>query len=167
MIDKLFHLITSNQSLEEEFKKYLGKKEIYKALKDTIENSQNILLVIDENKPEFQEVFETYTDTWERMVKVEILKEYTADGRSIFTMNPDFEDIGFVEPPTQEEPEDQERYTESFHLEDVEKSIVSAYESIKNGMTKIDPHIKINPQKYYISLRNMLDITDLVGSKSV
>jgi hypothetical protein len=26
-----------------------------------------------------------------------------ANGKTIFTMNPDFEDIGFVEPPTQEE----------------------------------------------------------------
>ena len=67
LIDKLFHLIQSNPTLEEEFKKYLGKKEIYKALKDTIENSQNILLVLDDNKPELQEIFQTYTDTWERM----------------------------------------------------------------------------------------------------
>ena len=67
LIDKLFHIIQSNPTLEEEFKKYLGKKEIYKALKDTIENSQNILLVLDDNKPELQEIFQTYTDTWERM----------------------------------------------------------------------------------------------------
>jgi sugar-specific transcriptional regulator TrmB len=152
LIDKLFHLIQSNPTLEEEFKKYLGKKEIYKALKDTIENSQNILLVLDDNKPELQEIFETYTDTWDRMVKVEILKQYTANGKTIFTMNPDFEDIGFVEPPTQET-EDQERYTESFHLEDVEKNTASAYGSIKNAMIKLDPNININPQKYYISLR--------------
>jgi hypothetical protein len=78
-----------------------------------IENSQNILLVLDDNKPELQEIFETYTDTWERMVKVEILKQYTANGKTIFTMNPDFEDIGFIEPPTQEEAEDQEKYRAS------------------------------------------------------
>ena len=86
-------------------------------------------------------------------VKVEILKQYTANGKTIFTMNPDFEDIGFNEPPTQEEAEDQEKYTESFHLEDVEKSIVGAYERIKDGIAKLDSSIKINPQKYYISLR--------------
>jgi len=151
LIDKLFQLIKSNPELEEEFKKYLGKKEIYKALKDTIENSQNILLVLDDDKRELQEVFETYTDTWDKIVQLEILKEYTADGKTIFTMNPDFEDIGFIEPPEEEETE--ERYTENFHLEDVEKNISAVYEKIKTHITGFDSSIRINPQKYYISLR--------------
>jgi predicted transport protein len=152
LVDKLFQLVKSNPQLEEEFKKYLGKKEIYKALKDTIENSQNILLVLDENKPELQEVFETYTDTWDKIVQVEILKEYTANGKTIFTMNPDFEDIGFIEPPTEEEGT-QEKYTENFHLEDVEKGVAAVYGKIKTQMLKLDTGIRINPQKYYISLR--------------
>lgn len=33
LIEKLFHFIKSNQQLEEEFKQYSGKKEIYKAIK--------------------------------------------------------------------------------------------------------------------------------------
>ena len=150
LIDSLFSLVKSNPKLEQKFKEFLGRKEIYKALKDTIENSQNILLILDEDKPEIQEVSNTYTDTWDKIVKVEILKQYKANGETIFAMNPDFEDIGFTEPPVQEA---EERYTEAFHLEDVEKGIVSVYESIKNEMLRIDPAIKINPQKYYISLR--------------
>lgn len=151
LIERLYRLIESDSELNEEFKKYLGKKEIYKALKDTIENSQNILLVLDENKQELQEVSETYTDTWDKIVQVEILKEYTANGKEIFTMNPDFEDIGFVEPPKEEEIE--EKYTENFHLEDVEKDIIAVYEKIKNQILKLDSNIRMNPQKYYISLR--------------
>jgi predicted transport protein len=150
LIERLFHFIKSNSQLEDEFKGYLGKKEIYKALKDIIENSQNILLIIDENKPELQEVFETYTDTWDKMVKVEILKQYTANKKIIFTLNPDFENIGFIETPTSEEPG---KYTEGFHTEDVEEKIKVIYEKIKNAMVKLDSKIKINPQKYYISLR--------------
>jgi predicted transport protein len=137
LIDKLFQLVKSNPSLEEEFRKHLGRRELYKALKDIIENSQNILLIIDDNKPEFHDIFETYTDTWDKMVKVEILKQYTANGETIFTMNPDFEDIGFIEPPTHEEAEGEERYTESF----------------KDEMARLDSNIRINPQRYYISLR--------------
>ncbi len=152
LIDKLFQLVKSNPSLEAEFRKHLGRRELYKAIKDIIENSQNILLIIDDNKPELQDILETYTDTWDKMVKVEILKQYTANGKSIFTMNPDFEEIGFIKPPTQET-EGEERYTESFHLQDVEKKIVSVYEYIKNGMNKLDSSIRINPQKHYISLR--------------
>lgn len=152
LVEKLFSFIESNTEIEREFKQFLGKKEIYKALKDIIENSQNILMILDENKPEMQEVFETYTDTWDKMVKVEILKQYTADGKSIFTMNPDFEEIGFIEPLAEEE-KAEERYTENYHLEDADKNIVIVYEKIKNSMLKLDSDIKANPQKYYISLR--------------
>jgi len=151
LIEKLFHFIKSNPQLEEEFKQYSGKKEIYKAIKDIIENSQNILIVIDENKPEFQEVMTTYTDSWDKMVKIEILKQYTADNKTIFTLNPDFEDISFIEPSYQEETED--RYTESFHLDGVEQNIKSIFEKIKENILNIDNEIKVNPQKYYISLR--------------
>lgn len=151
LIEKLFHFIKSNEQLEQKFKEHLGKKEIYKAIKDIIENSQNILLIIDENKPELQEVFETYTDTWDKMVKVEILKQYTANKKTIFTLDPDFEDIGFIEPITTGETE--ERYSENFHTEDVEQTISSVYEQVKNAVLKIDSNIRVNPQKYYISLR--------------
>jgi len=152
LVEKLFSFVKSSPELEQEFKQYLGKREIYKALKDIIENSQNILMILDDRKPEMQEVFETYTDTWDKMVKVEIMKQYTADGKTIFTINPDFEEIGFVEPPTEEE-EAEERYTENYHLEDVEKDIATVYEKVKNTMLQLDSSIKINPQKYYISLR--------------
>ena len=65
-------------------------------------------------------------------------------------MKSDFEDIGFIEAPTKEA---EEKYTERFHLEGVDGRIASTYEEIKGGMTKLDPAIKVNPQKYYISLR--------------
>jgi predicted transport protein len=152
LIERLFSFIKSDSNLEQEFKQYLGKKEIYKALKDIIENSQNILMILDDNKPEMQEVIETYTDTWDKMVKVEILKQYTADEKTIFTMNPDFE-MGLVEPPIEEGETAQEKYTENYHLEDVDSNIVSIYEKIKNALLRLDSNIKINPQKYYISLR--------------
>lgn len=152
LIERLFSFIKSNPIVEGEFKNFLGNKEIYKALKEMIENSQNILIVIDENKPEFQEIMETYTDTWDKIVKLEILKQYTADKKIIFTLNPDFEDIGFVEPLPR--PEAAEKYTENFHTEGVESKIISVYEKIKSSILHINPAIKINPQKYYISLRD-------------
>jgi hypothetical protein len=102
LIEKFDQVIKSEPKLEEEFRKHLGKREIYKTVKDAMENNQNILLILDEIKPELQEVFETYTDTWYKMVNLEILKEYIANGKKIFTINPDFEDIEFAEPMTQE-----------------------------------------------------------------
>lgn len=152
LIEKLFSFIKSNSVLEQEFRQYLGKKEIYKALKDIIENSQNILIVLDDNKLEIEEVSETYTDTWDKIVKVEIVKRYTTNGQTIFTMNPDFEAIAIVEPANKTETSEQ-KYTENYHLEGVEKEVVDAYESVKKGILFFDPSIKINPQKNYISLR--------------
>jgi len=150
LIENLFRFIKSNEQLEQEFKEYSGKKEIYKALKDIIENSQNILLIIDENKSELQEILKTSTD-WDKMVKVEILKQYTANKKSIFTLNPNFEDIDFIEPVSSEEAE--ERYSEKYHTGNVEQKISSTYEKIKSAILKMDANIKVNPQKHYISFR--------------
>lgn len=151
LTDKLYSFITSNDALNREFTGFLGKREIYKTIKESIENSQNILLIIDENKPEFQEVMETYTDTWDKIVKLELLKEYRADNKTILQLNPDFEDIGLAEPIVQKDEE--ERYDESFHLEGVDKSVIAIFETIKRAMIDLDKSIKLNPQKYYISLR--------------
>jgi len=152
LIDTLFRFVTANSVLEEEFKEYLGKKEIYKWLKDLIENSQNILLIIDDNKDEFREIFETYKETWGKMVKIEILKEFNAASRRILTLDPDFETVGLVETVgISDKP--QEIYTEQYHLEDVVQIVQSAYGEIKNYASKLDPNIKTNPQRYYISLR--------------
>ncbi len=151
LIETLFNYIKSNTSLEKEFKDYLGKGELYKALKEIIEDSQHILIVIDENKLEFQEIMETYTDTWDKIVKIEILKQYTANGKVIFTLNPDFEDIELVGSLAQEEIT--EKYNENFHLEDVAEDVQKAYQIVKNDLLKLNPDIKINPQKYYISLK--------------
>ena len=111
------------------------------------------MIVLDDNKTEMKEVSETYTDTWDKMVKVEILKRYTTnEQQTIFTMNPDFEAIDIIE-PTNETETNQPKYTENYHLENVEKETARAYESVKNGILSFDPGIKINIQKNYISLR--------------
>lgn len=153
LIERLFTFIKSNPEIKKEFKQYLGKREIYKALKDIVEDSQNILIILDETKPELKEVFETYTDTWDKIVKVLVLKKYTADENTIFCLDPDFEKIDFVELPVIRKETIGETYNENYHLQDVNPKIVGAYNKIKETMQNYDPKIIINPQKYYISLR--------------
>jgi hypothetical protein len=63
LVKKMFTVINSDQSMKARFNQPLGGREIYKSLKDIVENSQNILIIIDGLKPEFDEVMETYTDT--------------------------------------------------------------------------------------------------------
>ncbi|MEM2191980.1 MAG: DUF5655 domain-containing protein [Candidatus Aenigmatarchaeota archaeon] len=102
--------------------------------------------------PELDEVLKTYTNTWGKMVRVEIMKQYVSDdGRVVYTLTPDFQEVPFAE--TVSAIEEGEVYTEAYHLEGVDKKIISVYEKVKNAMLKLDPNIKINPQKYYISLR--------------
>ncbi|MEM2122208.1 MAG: DUF5655 domain-containing protein [Candidatus Bathyarchaeia archaeon] len=165
LIERLFSFIKSSQELEQEFKQYLGRKEIYKALKDIIENSQNILLILDGEKPALHEVFETYTDTWDKMVKVEILKQYIGNGKVVFAMAPDFQEIPFLEPPTITE-ERGRLYTESYHLEGIDEKIISVYEQVKNALSKLDPKIGINPQKYRISLRKSKNFAYIILRKT-
>ena len=152
LVEKMFTVINSDQNMRERFNQLVGGKEIYKTLKDIVENSQNILIIIDELKPEFDEVMETYTDTWDKMVRIMVIKRYHNDGSIILYVSPDFEEQGLEEPPGEED-EDYNRYTEEYHLEGVSPIIADAYQRIKQEISRLDPEIKVNPQKYYISLR--------------
>ena len=81
------------------------------------------------------------------------MKDYSANTNKIFTLNPDFEGIDILEPISHNEKDENIVYNEKYHLEDAEEDIVSLYNDIKTFMINLDSNIKINPQKYYISLR--------------
>ena len=153
LVEKIFSIVSKDIKLKKKFKKYLGEREIYKSIKDTIDNSQNILLIIDDNKNELPEIMETYSDTWGKMVKLLILRKFVNGNEFIYTLEPDFENIeyGFTESVDKAEREELE-YSEEFHLEGVESEIKEAYFRIKEGLLKINKHLVFNPQKYYISV---------------
>ncbi|MGD9638726.1 MAG: DUF5655 domain-containing protein [Alphaproteobacteria bacterium] len=155
LIEKIFIIVNTDSELKSEFIEYIGTNELYKGIKDIVEDSQNILLVIDEKKPELPEIMATYTDTWDKMVKIMIIKEFHNNGEVIFTSEPDFEVIEMVETNIEEAEDDEpnnlkKTYTEEFHLEGVENQVKEIYETIKNSITDI----KINPQKYYVSIQH-------------
>lgn len=154
LVEKIFSIITNDNDLKREFKKYLGEKEVYKFLKDTIEKSQNILLIIDGDKKELPEIMETYSDTWGKIVKLIFLKKFSQDGDSIYTMHPDFENIEYVdiESETVTDKEDVE-YNEDYHLEGVSDTVKLIYNNIKNELLHSHPSLVYNPQKYYVSIR--------------
>lgn len=159
LVEKIFTFINNDNDLRKEFKKYLGDKEIYKFLKDTIERSQNILLVIDGDKKELPEIVDTYTDTWGKMVKLILIKKFSSGGEIIYTMHPDFENLEFAE--IEEEPiseDDDVQYNEEYHLEGVSEPVRNIYSELKAHIIKVNPNIKFNPQKYYISIREERNI---------
>jgi len=151
LIEKIFSIVNLDSGLNEEFKKHLGKKEIFKFIKDTVENSPNILLLMDNYKTELDEIKETYTDTWDKIVKILLVKQYKNNLESIITASPDFEKIEL--PEGIDEDNGKQIYTEDFHLEGVDDNIKELYRTIKDEVLKIDNNLKFNPQHYYISIR--------------
>jgi predicted transport protein len=158
LIEKIYSIFENDDELRQELKTKIGKKEIFKFLKDTIENSQNILLIIDGEKRELPEITETYADTWGKMVKVAILKEYIANGNnrnSIFSLSPDFENIENIDIVTENQGEQKEKstYSEQFHLEDIIADTLAIYNELKEKLLENIPTLNFNSQRYYISLR--------------
>ncbi|MCD4675732.1 MAG: DUF5655 domain-containing protein [Desulfobacula sp.] len=158
LIEKLYSIFETDEELRQELKTKIGKKEIFKFLKDTIENSQNILLIIDGEKKELPEITETYTDTWGKMVKVAILKEYKTNeknGNSIYSLSPDFENIENIDIVSENQDEQKEKsaYTEQFHLEDINENTLAIYNELKEKLLENIPSLNFNSQRYYISLR--------------
>lgn len=152
LVEKLYTIISSDADIKKEFKSRIGNKEIFKYIKDTIENSQNILLVLDNDKKELPEIIKTYTDTWGKIVKVSLLKEYVHNGESIISLTPEFENIEAVD-FTEESEEVSTPYTEDYHLEDVSLETKEIYYVIKNALIGQIKDLKYNSQRYYISLR--------------
>jgi len=157
LIDKLYKIITSDELLEKEFNNLTGKKEIYKFIKDTLDNSQNILLIIDGEKKELPETFTTYTE-WERMVKNIILKKYVNNSECIFSMEPEFQNIEYVIGATIEEEEETITYTEEERLEKSSHLIKEIYNTLKKSILSYNPNAIFNPRGYYISIKTKRNV---------
>ena len=154
LIEKVFSFTQSDKALEDEFKQFLKGKEVFKFIKDTIENSQNILIVIDEMKPELLEMTDTYTE-WSKMVRTVVLKEYCYDNDRILSLTPDFESLALGEisaVKAEEEGTGKIPRTEEYHLDGVEPQVKEVYQTIKSRLLEFKPSLRFNPQKYYISI---------------
>lgn len=154
LVEKIYSFINTDDLLKKEFKKFLGEREIYKYLKDVIENSQNILLVIDEEKEELPEIIETYSDTWGKMVRTIIIKQFVNGNEKVYTLEPDFENIEFIQTEAIGKLEDAEEsvVSEEYHLDGVSEDIRNLYFEIKSALLKLNSNLIFNPQKYYISI---------------
>jgi hypothetical protein len=172
LVDKVYSLIDTDPSVNAEFRKFLGKHEVYKFLSDLIDGSQNILLIADGPMPELEEIAETYADTWGRLVKFVELRKYVHDQEVIYTSAPDFETIQYFEPREsgrgEEEEERPATHTEEFHLEGASDAVKANYARIKQLSFAADPSLRFNPQKYYISIKARKNIAFLkMGKKKI
>lgn len=164
LVNVVWTAFNADTSALKDLKGRIGQTEVYKFIKDAIDDSQNIIIVIDDELEEFHEIQKTYTDTWDKMVRVIIVKNYGSKKNGVITVTPPFEQIDFVDAPTMEEKDLGEiiYYTEEFHLEGTSQTVKEIYNRIKNDMLKAFPNLTINPRKYYISFkdkRNFIFIT--------
>jgi predicted transport protein len=154
LTEKIFSIFKQDDASRDKLKKLIGSKEIYKFLKDTLENSQNILIIIDGLKSEFEEIMDTYTDTWGKMVNVQIVNHFRNENQNIITAEPPFQNLQFGDATTSIDIEktDTTSYTEEFHLKECNESVKDIYYKIKQSFLKINGSIKFNPVKSYIGV---------------
>lgn len=91
LVESLYRIVESSPEYKESFKKFLKGKELFKFLKDIIEDSSDILLVIDGKKSEIDEIKITYSETWGKYVKQIICKAFRCENETILFTEPDFE----------------------------------------------------------------------------
>ncbi len=151
LISKLYDVIRTDDELLKEFKSRIGKEEVYKFIKDTIENSQNILLILDKDMPELPEIVKTYTDTWGKIVKLTLLKEYCCNSESIISLTPEFENLESSDTVTEEDTVNP--YNEDYHLEGAKPELKEVYASLRKSLFEQIKDLKYNPLRYYISMR--------------
>ena len=159
LVDKIYSTIKDDNNIKNDIKKLCMGKEIYKLLKDCIDENQNILLIIDETKPELPEIFNTYKE-WDNMVKLEIIKKFTNGSNTVFLMEPEFDELDFYIDTTIEKTNvtNNNDYSEDDHLNKANEQIKEIYQEIKSKLKKIKPSLIFNPQRYYISIRDSKNI---------
>lgn len=166
LADQLHVLIDSDKALKSEFKSHLGTGEVYKFLSDMLETSQNILLISDDTIRELPEIFDTYTDTWGKLVKYLEVRKYTSGTDVVFSLTPDFETLPYAEPGQGDDGPGNGEISERDHLLGVAEQVESVYKKIKEVAASIDNRLVFNSQKYYISIKAGKNIVFLEIRKS-
>lgn len=168
LVETIFTLFQEDAVLTKKLKDSIGTKEIYKFLKDTIDSNQNILIIIDGPKPEFKEIIDTYTDTWGKMVKVQIVNHFRRNNNHIFTVEPPFQSLPFgdaVSPSPEKETLEPSQYTEDFHLQNRPPEVVEIYRKLKQEIFNVKSTLWFNPTKYYIGVGDRKQFAYIVFQK--
>ncbi len=157
LIETIFALFQGDSAVTKKLRDSIGSKEIYKFLKDTIDNSQNILIIIDGPKAEFKEIMDTYTDTWGKMVKVQIVNHFRRDNNNILTVEPPFQNLVFEDAVSQSpdtEISEPPQYTEEFHLDGCSTNVKDIYDRLKNEFLQVKGDLIFKPIHWLIGVRD-------------
>jgi len=157
LIEKIYRQVVEDEDLIAQFRKHIGDKELFKFCKDTIENSHNVLLIIDRLKKELPDIIDIYTDTWGKMLKVMEVKKCFYKTEELFMVEPEFNDL---EDSTIHafDSEEEVIITEGFHMQGVEEKTKVLYALLKEQLLRLQPDLIFNPKKYYIGIRDSKNI---------
>jgi len=168
LIETMFTLFRENAILENKIRESIGSREICKFLKDTMDNSQNILIVIDGPKPEFEEIVDTYTDTWAQMVRIQIVNHFGKGENSIIIVEPPFKNLPFsdaLSPSPDKETAETSRYTEEFHLQNRPTRVVEMYKKLRQEFINVKNTLRFNPTTSYIGVVDARQIAFIMLQK--
>ena len=156
LANKIFSLVNNDNKLKDEFKKYIGDREIYKTIKDSIENSQNILLLIDDVIEELPEIMDIYFETWGKMIKLMLIKKFISKDDFMYFVDPEFENVE-VSIEKSVEKFEKNKDNEEFHLKNINDDMKNNYLKIKKLLLEYDSNLIFNSKRYYISIRTKLN----------
>jgi predicted transport protein len=151
MMEILEALIGENKALKKELSAVAGGIEIDEEL---FANKPFILLLTDQERPEYIQMTTTYSTSWGKFVKLILLKKYEDYGTLFCLMSPAFTDLDFkLYSKNEKTSRKQEKTTEDDHLVNASDAIRDGYRNIKNDLLIEDASIEFNPKQYYVSMR--------------
>ena len=157
--------IRKNIGWRNKLKSAFGDKGIFEFLQKTLTSKPAILLVMDSFKQELTGFFETYTETWKKMIKPIIIRKFSIGKETIFTMVPTLEQLS-SQPRNNKEVK--VKSTEEDHLENVSETVKEIFLQIKNELQKADNTVEFRVKPYYISLRKNRNLAIFqLGKKKV
>jgi len=155
LIETMFAFFQNDPVLTKKLRDLIGSKEIHKFFTDTIDSNQNILIIIDDPKPEFEGIINTYTDTWGKMVKVQIINHFRLNNNHILTVEPPFQNLPFedaVSLSPDKEAAEPSQYTEEFHLEQCNEKAKAVYAKLRQQFLEVKSSLKLEPTQNYIGV---------------
>ena len=147
LIETMFAFFQNDPVLAKKLRDLIGLREVYKFLKDTIDRSQNILIIIDGTKPEFEEIINTYTDTWGKMVRVQIVNHFRRGENNIITVEPPFQNLAVSPSPEKEPPKPSQDTKKNRQPE-----VLEIYEKLKQEFINVKNTLRFNPTTGYIGV---------------
>jgi hypothetical protein len=153
LLDKLFPL---SDDVHKRIKKLVGDREVYKFLKDTFDENQSILIIIDGPKPEFKEQMDAHTE-WGKMVKVQIISHFKKGENNILTVDPPVTKLLFgdaISTTPEEDTSKKSKYTEQIHLEKSNNTVKNIYEKLKKEFLEAKSTLIFNPVQQFIGVRD-------------